>query len=372
MAYGDSLGLTLPVVGTDQFPAAATNVGEILAALIAVVEQPVRPASIDINANLSFKPAATAYAATGLKYVQLTPGANLTAVAAPAALFCKSADGEVYLNDNNGNQIQLTDAGALNVASVGGITGSGYGSGSVEVNWDSGSTAYRMRKGAGTHDFANIVVNKVRFDDGSSNEVTLQPANIAADYTLTLPTPPGSGSSLLQLASTGIITASDALTPTGGTLAITGAITASTSVTAASLRYTTDDEVFMPACAGQSDGTFAFATGHWVLTAGQGVMFPIVVPSGTRITGYRAYGESSDGNGEFTVSLLTRDLQTDTIAGVGSTQTSGTVDETYYTPGQSGLTPEVTDGSQVYMIFVLQSNGTEVKITGASFECDRP
>lgn len=239
MSYGQSLGLTLPVVGVDTFAVGATRVNTALQALIDCLETKVNPSGMDINTNLSFKSGANSYAAIDLLKTAYTPGGALAAAIHPASLYFRTSDGEFYANDNNGNVVKMTAAGSVN-APVGNVTGAGYGSGGVEVNWDSGNTAYRMRSGTATHDYADVVINHLRMDDGDSNELTLVTPNLTGDVSVTLPTAPASGESLLKMSNTGVITASDAITPSSGTLAITGAVTATGNVTAADNRHTAD------------------------------------------------------------------------------------------------------------------------------------
>jgi hypothetical protein len=377
MAYGDSLGLTLPVSGVTTFANAAVLVDTAFQAIIAVVEQKVRPASIDINADLSYKSGSSYFKAKDLKASQYQPQtlASLPAASHPAAVFFNSTDGELYVNDNGGRQIKMTNLGSVNAA-AGNVTGAGYGSGGVEINWDAGNTAYRMRKGAGTHDFANVVLNKLRMNDGDSHELTLQPPNLTGNKTITLPDLPSSGESLLKLTSAGVLSASDSITPSSGTQTVTGALTATGNVTAAGYRYSTDDVYTLPACMGHSPGGILLSVSNnaWIFSSGSDLaLFPFYLPVGTRILSYSAYGKVISGTSEFSVKMFKRVASSDTVTQIGTTQTTGpTVNGTYYNPGQSLGTPETVAANTEYWIEVLQTSAGTIHITAADFTCDRP
>lgn len=233
MSYGTSLGITLPTVGVTAGPTWASNLNTAISAIVAVLETKVTPAGMDINADLSFRSGGTSYRAKDVKAVSLTnQDSTLAAGTYPTTLFSTDADGELYYNDNSGRQVQVTSDGSVNVSTTGGITGSGYGTGSVEVNWDSGTSTYRMRDGAGADDFAHIAVDDVKLNDGSAHTLTVAAPAMAADYTLTLPNAvPAASNSLLEMATSGAVTTTK--TPAVTSLTTTGAVTATGAVSAA-------------------------------------------------------------------------------------------------------------------------------------------
>jgi hypothetical protein len=161
---------------------------------------------MDISSDLSFKSGVTYSAATNLERCTFENKASVISAATfPTSLYMVS--GELYFNDNSGNQVQVTNEGAVNVSSAGGITGTGYGSSDVEVNWDSGATAYRFRSGPATDDFASVYVNDVLLGDGSGNAITLAAPSISGDYTVTLPAAAPASTSVVEMDSSGVLTA---------------------------------------------------------------------------------------------------------------------------------------------------------------------
>lgn len=246
MAYGGALGYTVPTVSVTVGPDYATDVNAFLNALKAVVEAKVTPGGIDINADLSFLSGSTYYRVKDLLGASFrNQTAALNATTYPRTAYFTGSDNDFYVNDGAGRQVRLTSAGAVNATTTGGITGSGYGSSSVEVAWDSGNQAYLLRSGAGANSYASAWLNDVLLNDGSGNFLTLAAPAMAADYTVTFPTAKPASTSVVQMDLNGTLTAapngnvattgtlaSGALTVTGAA-AVSGLITATAGLTAA-------------------------------------------------------------------------------------------------------------------------------------------
>lgn len=127
--------------------------------------------------------------------------ANLTSpIALPADLRSLYAvNGELYFNDGDGNQIQITDAGGLNASTIGGIGGD-YGP-PAAVNYSSISKSYIFYQNStsglrGKLDSADILL---RDDVVGANAITLKsPTSLAAAYDFRFPNAlPGSTQPLL-------------------------------------------------------------------------------------------------------------------------------------------------------------------------------
>lgn len=225
MSYGQPIDITLPVVGVTSDAVGSAQVTAAIQVLEAILESKVTPAGFNVNSDMSFKPTATSYAITGLqKSAYDALAALLSAATNPRSLF--SYNGELYYNDGSARQIQLTNAGSVNAA-AGNVTGAGYGTGGVEVNWDSGTSKYRMRSGTGPNAFADVEANDVFFHD-SGNNFTIRMAcpTLAADRTFTLPTAPPGTDALMQMTSAGVMSASNTvanlITASGGLTAAAG------------------------------------------------------------------------------------------------------------------------------------------------------
>ena len=127
MSYGTSLGLTLPTVGVTVGPTYATQVNTALQSLINILEAKVTPAGLDISSDLSFKSGVNYSAALNMERATYeNKSSALNAASFPVAIYV--ANGELYYNDNAGNQVQISNNGTLDVSALAGITGSGYGS----------------------------------------------------------------------------------------------------------------------------------------------------------------------------------------------------------------------------------------------------
>jgi hypothetical protein len=209
--YGTPLGLTLPTIdGVAKESAAAPLINTALSAIIARLEGKVGAADLDINADVSFKSGAVYSGAKDLHRAAFQSQTSaITAVSNPNTVYVLS--GNLHYIDGSGNLVQITSGGAVNVSTTGGITGAGYGTSGVEVNWDSVNNRYRMRSGAAADAYADVVLSDVLFNDGSGNFARLQAAAMGADYTMTLPAALPAAQSMLQLTAAGQVTASNTL-----------------------------------------------------------------------------------------------------------------------------------------------------------------
>jgi hypothetical protein len=228
MSYGTSLGLTLPTInGVATEAEAAPLINTALAAMITRLEGKVTPAGMSMTSDLSMRPGPTSYGITNAMRVGFRSTATaINATTYPSAIYF--VGGDLYANDAAGNQIRITAAGAVNIAATGGITGTGYGATSVEVNWDAVNTRYKMRSGAAADAFASVYLNDVQFNDGSGNAVTLGAPAVGADYTLTLPTAQsGSNNSVVQVSTAGAMSITGTPTVDSLTAAANGHVTVS-------------------------------------------------------------------------------------------------------------------------------------------------
>lgn len=320
MSYGNDLGITLPTVSITLGPAWATALNAALTSLIGVLETRVTTPGLDINADLSFRSGGSSYRAKDVKAVSFTNQTSaLSAGDYAVTLFSSDADGNLYYNDNAGRQVQVTLNGAVNVSTAGGITGAGYGSGSVEVNWD-GTDTYHMRLGSAADAFASVKVNDVKLNDGSGNTITVGAPSVASDYTLTLPTAvPAAINAVVAADMSGNLSFTS--TPTVGTLTTTGAVTAvtlavsSTSALSGTLTMAVDKDIVLSGTGKIVHGTrtlvlpgMAFkpttnvaytVTGSGQLTGSSAAdwICYLPLPAGTRITHMTWYVNQSGGVG---------------------------------------------------------------------------
>lgn len=370
--YGVAHTSTIPTVSVTAGPTYATQINAAISELRATVDAKVTPAGMDINANLSFLSGGTYSAAIDLGRVNFQNRASTIAAASnPVALF--AANGELYYNDNSSRQIQVTNAGALNLSATGGITGSGYGSAGVEVNWNTANTEYRFKSGSGADDFAHIKANDLLLNDGSGNFIRFASPAIASDYTVTWPTAVPASTLPVLMASDGTLSASGTLAnlvtfttsgngTVGGTLTSTGLITATAGVTAAANQHVTVSgtgrfkhgsmERIIPGPAAISaDWTISYAvnaTGaSWLYGSGGAILFPLDFAIGTRITQIDVFARF-DGTTSKTLGFRQTDGTTLTSQTAASTTDFGA------TPGYTislVLSPQVTiaNGNMYYV-----------------------
>lgn len=372
MAYGSPIGVTLPVVGVTSDAVGEQLILDFLAAVDTVLSAKVTPAGIDINGNLSFRSGVTAYAATDVLKVnfssQTTP---LNAGTDPVAAYVSG--GNLFYNDGSGNQIQMTSAGAVNVSSTGGITGSGYGTGGVEVNWDSVNVKYRMRSGAAADSYADVECDDIRLNDGSGNFLSLVAPAMSADYTVTFPAAVPAAQTIVQMGATGTLVASNTLASNQNlTLQGTGELKHGdvvVSVPSASAHNDTTGSISGTWTMQVNDG--ASGSG-WVNPGGQVRLgFPLVLKVGDRIKSVSC--ELRDTSGANTIQMeLWQNTAPDTAVQIGATQTSAG-NGTNQTLTLSGLTQTVAAGE--YYIVIINSTTTTTtlhKISGLNYTFDHP
>lgn len=228
MAYGEPHNLVLPAIGTDTGVVGATKVNTALAALAATLDLMVTPAGIDINADLSFRSGGDYFGAKELQRVGFKSGAALEEYPTSLAV---DGNGELYYVDLAGNVVYLSSDGSVPGA-VGNITGTGYGVSGKEVNWDNTNADYRMRSGTGANDYADVLVGDLLLNDGSDHFARLSAGVMTADATYTLPTAVPASTSLMQMDSSGAMSASPTAGVVCGTVTASGLVTASAGVTA--------------------------------------------------------------------------------------------------------------------------------------------
>jgi hypothetical protein len=288
VAYGQTHTQTIPTVGSTLGPAYATMINSVLTEMRATLDAKVTPAGIDMNADLSLRSGATYYGLKDVHRLSLTTQASLLSASTYPGATYVGPTGDLYFNDASGNQIALTSAGTI-AGSAGSISGSGYGSSGVEVNWDSGAGDYHFYSGSAT--YADIKAANVLLNDGDTNFIRLAAPALAADYTATWPSALPASTSLFAIASDG--TMSFTRTPTVDTLALTGALSVGTTSTFSgkptfSVEYAHPQRVKHVLAAECYAPSMTLTTSalniHWDCTVtGQAVFIPISLTEGDRL-----------------------------------------------------------------------------------------
>lgn len=114
---------------------------------------------------------------------------NASALSGPTDINCAyTAGGNLYYNDVNGNQIQITAGGALNAASIGGIGGDYATSGASEF-YTASSETFSFTSTTNVPANLDAASVAVREAVASSYAITLKsPTSLASAYDVTLPT----------------------------------------------------------------------------------------------------------------------------------------------------------------------------------------
>lgn len=208
MARGDTIATTVPSVG-DAETGGTTDLLTILSALVTIAETKVTPSEIDMDATLDFN----SQAGENVKYFEfVTQGSDPSTA---ETLYTKNdgATDELYFKNGSGSVVQITNGGALNVAATGSVTGAGYGSGGVAVNWNSAGGNYQMKSGSGADDYADVTCDDLQLRDGSSHAVTLTAQSMAADYTVTFPAAVPGSEQFVTMDNSGNLAYADNATP---------------------------------------------------------------------------------------------------------------------------------------------------------------
>lgn len=175
-------------------------------------------AGLDIDADLPM----AGFGIAGLKVVDLAAVLASEVTGYPTALFCNSADNELYWRTSGGSNVQLTSGASLNAALLGGFTGD-YGTGGSEANFNSGTSIFNFLRAANHR--GNIDSADHRLFEGTAgitNAVKLRSPNaLAASYDWIYPTALPGVQTMLQLGSAGQVAASNAL-PANSSFTVSG------------------------------------------------------------------------------------------------------------------------------------------------------
>jgi len=283
-----NMGLTLPTQGAS----GAGTWDDALDANSALIDAhdhspgkgtTIKTNGIEINADLTF---ASLYAPINLHRLTFASIAALTSN--NKSLFVSSSDNELYWRSNAGANVKLTSGSQLNVAAFTGGIGGDYAAVSALVDFDDATDTYRFRQetAASVRQFAKVKfadISLVEYDpsgDASvpTNSITIKsPDALAGNYSLTMPAALPGSTSLVQLDSSGVLTASNtvanALTLSSalGAAAVTasGLITANAGVTVPTGQALTVSGTGTLSVGGAS--TQAAVTASGLITANAGV-----------------------------------------------------------------------------------------------------
>ena len=189
-----NMGMPVPVVGQDPGPDWANNINASLGIIDSHDHSPghgvpVTPMGLNISSDLSF----LGNNATNLRSSRYSPqGSPLSLPADLGAVYVSGVD--LYYNDENGNQIRITQSGSVN-AGAGSISGLPSGTASASF---AGST-FTWQSATNTPAIMNVGPLVIGTNTASPKTVTLAPpGGLSANYNLTFPNGLPGSTSLLQ------------------------------------------------------------------------------------------------------------------------------------------------------------------------------
>lgn len=214
-----NMSLPIPTVGQEAGPDYASDVNSSLTILdqhthAAGSGVPITPDAININTALAFN----GNFASGVAGLSLTPQGS-----APSNVTVYASGNDLYFVDGLGNNIRITQSGAVagtpgSIANLVPPASASYSAGSSTFVWQSNTSI------AANMDFGAAIMRNI--SPNSTFALTLRPpAALGSNYTLTLPTIPGSAS-FMALDSSGNMSA---------TIAVSGGLSNSNFATGAQI-----------------------------------------------------------------------------------------------------------------------------------------
>lgn len=315
----------------------------------------VPSAGINVNADLTF---ASLYAPTNLHRISF---ASITALAANnKSMFVSSADNELYWRSNAGTNVKLTSGTALNVAAFTGGIGGDYAAAGAALAFDDSGKRYTHKDGAAN--WARLASGEVRIlETGTAESVYVglaAPAALAGSYSITLPLAVPGSTSLVQMDSSGVLTASNtvanALTLAATSMTAANLIsgskrvqlkapgglaadydltmpsalpTGAAAVSISSAGVVSTDQrpyVYHPGLAVIADGGAPLFTGNVYTLGINGILYlPLYLPVGMPWSTWTVYlGKNSSAVTTVSIQLVRRNILASTSTNIGAAQTN--------------------------------------------------
>lgn len=332
--------------------------------------------AISIDADLTL-------ASYGITNIGKAAFAAVTALAAGSkTLFVSSSDNELYWRTNAGTNVKLTSGTSLNVSAFVGGIGGDYTSAAAALNYDDANKRYTFRTGGGTN-WARIAGGGVRiYEHNTTDTVYVElaaPGALAASYTITLPLAAPGSTAIMQMDSSGVVSASNtvanAVTLSGGiannvtlTLGATAATNQDIAVSGTGDYNHGDKTLTLSATAyAWATGTTAtISTGPIRVSAGAAADFymPIPLRVGDRVKSITIshYGDGAADINNYTVVVTAASGGT---SGIGVTTVSNPPASWVQTPLDLTDTT-LAEGESLTLIVGLNATGIElgnVKVT---------
>jgi hypothetical protein len=235
----------------------------------------ITPAAININADLPLNSSWGITAANRISF------ASVAATSTNKSLFVSDgtsglAANELYWRSNSGNQVRLTNGSALNVAAFAGGIGGDYVAVSAALNFDDAGDRYTFKQNSGTG-WARLASGDLRlFETGTSETIFVglaAPAALAGSYTVTMPLAAPGSTSLVQMDSSGVLSASNTV---ANALTLSSALQVNAAVTSTSTVATTGSNL-------TSNGHRVQLKAPAALAADYDITMPGALPAATQV-----------------------------------------------------------------------------------------
>lgn len=348
----------------------------------------IKTAAISLDADLTFS---GSWAPTNLNRIQFSAVTPLTSN--NKSLFVSSGDNELYWRSNAGSNVKLTSGSALNVAAFTGGIGGDYVSASGAVAFDDANKNYTFKSSGSA--WARATFGGIRLIEFGTTETVrvglLCPAGLAASYDITMPLAAPGSTSLVQMDSSGVLTASNTVANTLTTAAVTssGLITANAGLTGGSNQHVTVagtgrfkhgtltrlvGATEFQMVNGTSGKYSAFTDGGLSTTAGASMdaMATISLNVGERLLAVRVFiSDSATGPTKLQFILASRPVSTGAPTTIASSAVSAGTGAAQ-TLQVTGLTT-VLAASTLYTVEVVATTGTAIVfIQAMEIDYDRP
>ena len=204
-----NMGLPLPIIGQESGPQYGTDQNNAFSILdghnhASGSGVQINPAGLNINSDLPFN----SNNATMLRTTRYTPQVSAITASSPDLGCIYFAGVDLYCNDLSGNQIRITQSGAV-TGSAGTITGLPTGTASAAYVSASGTFVFQQATSTGANiDGATMIIRYPgSYPSPSGNFIAIQaPSSLATGYEFTLPaTLPGASASFLTSDTSGNI-----------------------------------------------------------------------------------------------------------------------------------------------------------------------
>jgi hypothetical protein len=188
----------------------------------------VKSAGISINADLSIASGGVFYALKDVKTLDFQPSTAASMTSYASNLFVNSSDSNnLYFRTQSGTNVRITNGTSLDITASGGIAGD-YISTGAEVAYSDAGKEYTF-KGKDPDNFWMALrsgpLRIAQLDTTESVYVeVIAPAALGSSYTITLPTAAPAATSVVQISSSGVLSASASAAIASGAITATGAI----------------------------------------------------------------------------------------------------------------------------------------------------